>query len=125
MTDPPDLLTALILFQIKHFAFDFLLQPAYIWRNKGTYGHPGGILHALGHMIGSVPALLVLTASLPVILVILLIEGMLHYHIDWCKEQMATRWNLSFQDPRYWYLFGFDQLLHHLTYVGMIWYFLA
>ena len=47
MTDPfAALLAVLVVLQIKHFICDYPLQTAYQLRNKGTYGHPGGIIHA-------------------------------------------------------------------------------
>lgn len=42
------LLLILFLFT-KHFIIDFLLQGQYQWKNKGTYGHPGGLLHSALH----------------------------------------------------------------------------
>lgn len=43
-----------ILFQIKHFICDFPLQAfPYQYLNKGTYGHPGGLIHATIHYIGT------------------------------------------------------------------------
>ncbi len=123
MTGPLELLIALVLLQAKHWVFDFLLQPGFIRKNKGSYGHPGGILHAVGHMLGSVPALIILAPSATVILVIAAIEGLVHYHLDWSKELVAKRFGIGHQDASFWYLLGFDQFLHQLTYLGIIWYF--
>lgn len=48
------MLTLLIfLLFTKHFIVDFPLQWEYQWKNKGTYGHPGGIIHAALHGIGT------------------------------------------------------------------------
>jgi hypothetical protein len=44
-----NVLTILIYLQLKHFIVDFLYQPEYEWRNKGTFGHFGGIRHSLKH----------------------------------------------------------------------------
>ena len=115
-------LFALGLLQLKHLVFDFLLQPAFVWKNKGTYGHPGGLLHALGHTLGTLPALFILTSDATTIAVVLVMEGIVHYHIDWGKEKTTARLNLTPQNPRFWYLLGFDQLLHQVTYLLIIWY---
>jgi len=40
-----ELLLILLLFT-KHFVLDFPLQTKFQWSNKGTYGHPGGLLHS-------------------------------------------------------------------------------
>ena len=52
-----------VLFEAKHFLCDFVLQSAYQYRNKGIYGHPGGILHAGLHGLGSLPAVLIFGQS--------------------------------------------------------------
>ena len=36
----------LLLLQIKHFIWDFWYQPPYMWQNKGTFLHWGGIAHS-------------------------------------------------------------------------------
>lgn len=41
----------LLALQIKHFIWDFYYQPPYMWQNKGTFGHPGGIVHSGLHAI--------------------------------------------------------------------------
>ena len=46
-------LGTMVLLQMKHFAVDFLLQTRYQWENKGTYLHPGGLLHAGLHGLGT------------------------------------------------------------------------
>lgn len=47
------MLLLLLLLQIKHLVIDFLLQGPYQYLNKGTYGHWGGIQHAINHMVGT------------------------------------------------------------------------
>jgi hypothetical protein len=47
LTDPfAALLVVLAMLQVKHVVCDHPLQSRYQLQNKGTYGHPGGILHA-------------------------------------------------------------------------------
>jgi len=109
-----------VLFELKHFVCDFVLQTAYQYRNKGTYGHPGGLLHAGLHTAGSLPAILALQAAGGVAAIILVAEFFLHYHIDWSKEQINKRYALNFNNNAYWSVFGADQLLHQMTYVVML-----
>jgi hypothetical protein len=45
-------------------------------------------------------------------------EFVLHYHIDWAKEQVIRPYVES-QGPAFWAIFGFDQFLHQLTYVAI------
>jgi len=109
-----------VLFELKHFICDFVLQTAYQYRNKGIYGHPGGLLHAGLHMAASVPAILVLNASAGLAAAILIAEFFVHYHVDWGKEQINKHYDLDFSNNLYWSVFGADQLLHQFTYVVML-----
>jgi hypothetical protein len=46
-----------------------------------------------------------------------LAEGVLHYHIDWCKVKYGIKDNTK---PQFWNQFGMDQLAHQLTYAVII-----
>ena len=117
----------LLAFQIKHFIFDFLYQPPYQYKNKGTLGHPGGLVHALQHAI---PTAIILTCwdaqfGLPhyhIIPYLALAEFVIHYFVDWGKMNLNAKlgWGPLTTD-NFWRLLGFDQLLHQLTYVWIIW----
>lgn len=113
-------LTLFVVLQIKHFICDFPLQTRYQVVNKGTYLHPGGILHAGIHAIGTLPVFLIVTPTLIVGAAILVGEFLIHYHLDWGKGRImkATGWTNG-QAP-YWWAIGFDQLAHHLTYVAIV-----
>lgn len=105
---------------VKHCIFDFFLQTPYQYLNKGTYGHPGGILHAGLHAIGSIPALLILPPGFFIGAAIVVGEFVIHYHIDWSKEQLQRRWQIGQSDAGYYRFLGVDQLLHQLTYLGIV-----
>jgi len=113
-------LLALALFALKHFLADFVLQPPWMTRGKGQYGHPGGFAHAAVHMAGSLPALIVLGAGPLAALLLILAEGVVHYHIDWTKETLTRRFAPDIRRAGYWVLLGADQLLHQLTYLAMV-----
>jgi hypothetical protein len=112
-------LLAMLIFQIKHFLCDFVLQTSNQVRNKGRYLHMAGITHAGLHMLGSIPALLVLTTTPAVVGTLLLAELLTHYHTDWAKVQIDRALRLNDTNTLYWTIFGSDQLIHQLTYVGM------
>jgi len=117
-------LLVLLLLQLKHFVCDFVLQTQYQMRYKGIYGHPGGLVHAGLHMIGSAAVLIVLNVTtllqIPAMLLVVLLaaEFVLHYHIDWGKEQVVKPF-VAEQGAVYWAIFGFDQFLHQATYVAI------
>ena len=56
----------------------------YQWRNKGFYGHPGGLLHAGIHLVLTLPVfLLLIPPSLAFAAAVVAGEYIVHYHIDW------------------------------------------
>jgi hypothetical protein len=111
------IITLLALFGIKHFIADFILQFDYMVKEKGIYAAAGGVDHAGVH--GGLTALvLMLFVSVPVALIIGLLDMVLHYHIDWAKTNLSR--GLSVSDRKFWIWFGADQGLHYLTYILII-----
>jgi hypothetical protein len=113
-------LLAMTLFAAKHFVADFALQTGWMFRGKSIYGHPGGLAHAGVHMLGSLPALAVMGLAPVAILLVVMAEGGVHYHLDWAKERLAHSLGAGPQDRLFWLLIGADQFLHYLTYMAMI-----
>ncbi len=112
------LLLVLLLFT-KHFVVDFPLQHRYQYSNKGTYGHPGGILHAVLHGVGTYLCFVWFAPMAAVYLA--LIDTVVHYHIDWAKMNLNSRFGWGPQThEQFWWLLGFDQYLHAITYVALI-----
>lgn len=108
----------LLLLQLKHFLFDFVLQTPYQLNNKGTYGHPGGILHSGLHVATTALILFILATPVALLIAIVVGEFLVHYHIDWGKEQITSRYG-SGQNAFFWRMIGLDQLLHQLTYLAI------
>lgn len=113
------LLTVLIWLEIKHFIADYPLQTLYQLKNKGTYGHPGGILHSGIHVAGTALAFLLVPPTLALGAAILVGEFLVHYHVDWAKENIIRRMGYTATDRGFWWAIGVDQLIHHLTYVAI------
>ena len=118
---------AFLLFTLKHFICDFPLQVwEYQYANKKIYGHPGGILHAVIHATGSITVLIILNflgMSLTPIDILFLssLDMVIHYHIDWAKMNLNDHFGWKpHTSSEFWVLLGVDQLLHYLTYVGII-----
>ena len=113
-------------FMTKHFVADFLLQPAFMHQNKGTYGHWGGLTHA-GLHIWLTTLILVYVADNAfwpsIFFPVLIAEFVVHYHIDWAKMNINKKmgWGAN-THAEFWYLTGFDQYLHMITYVVIIGY---
>ena len=109
-------LILLFLFS-KHFIIDFPLQTPYQYLNKGKYGHPGGLLHASLHGLGTYAILLWIT---PVAYLFAIADFLIHYHIDWAKVKINTHYGWKPSDDQFWTLLGLDQYLHAMTYIGMV-----
>lgn len=120
-------LQALLLLFVKHFIADFPLQKwAYQYANKGTYGHPGGLLHAGIHVIGTFAVFMFMFDQLSLAAVyvagfLALLDGVIHYHVDWAKMSLnkAKGWGPNTHNE-FWVLLGVDQLLHALTYILLV-----
>ena len=114
-----DIIILLALFGTKHFAVDFLLQQKYQYANKGVYGHPGGLLHAGLHGIGTVLCLFWVNPIWAVLMAIF--DSVVHYHVDWAKTNINQHygWTATTHEE-FWWLLGLDQFLHYITYVIII-----
>jgi hypothetical protein len=106
---------------VKHFICDFIMQGPFQYKNKGTYMHPGGWLHAVIQGAGSLVVFFLVIGMNEFIAALILIEIVVHYHIDWAKMNLNKYWGLTpTTSEQFWWLLGFDQLLHYLTYTGMV-----
>jgi hypothetical protein len=104
----------------KHLLLDFIYQPPYQWQNKGTYGHPGGLIHAGQHSLATYWLLLWVTS--PWYAAFLAAgEFGIHYHMDWFKMWYNKKkgWGPTTHEE-YWWLTGIDQYVHALTYLGIV-----
>jgi hypothetical protein len=114
-----DTLWLVLLLFTKHLIVDFPLQVRYQWSNKGTYGHPGGLLHAAYHGMGTWACFALYAPAAAIYLS--LIDAVLHYHIDWAKMNLNAKlgWGPTTHEE-FWWLLGLDQFLHALTYIGLV-----
>jgi hypothetical protein len=114
-------LAAIAVLMLKHTVADFFLQTPYQYLNKGTYGHPGGFVHAGIHVALTPLVYLVLVpSSLLLAGAIALGEFAVHYHVDWLKEQVTHRNGWTARDPGFWHALGTDQLVHGVTYLTLV-----
>ena len=115
------ILLGFVVLSVKHTIGDFFLQTSYQYLNKGIYGHRGGLIHSGLHALLTIPVFLVLPPSSALLAIAILAgEFVVHYHLDWSKEQLIKRYRLTQKDPWFWHLFGLDQLGHMVTYVAII-----
>ena len=109
----------LCLLFLKHLICDFYLQRPYQYLNKGKYGHPGGLLHAAIHTVGSLICCIYFM-NLWLLAIVLLGEFVIHYHTDWAKVNICKHFNWKMDNSeQYWWMLGVDQTIHSLTYLVM------
>ena len=105
--------------EIKHYVADYLGQNDWILRGKGSLRAGGGYVHAAGHVLGSAIVLAMAQVPLGALAMVLLAEFVIHYAMDFTKANVGRSVSSASQPRLYWAMHGFDQLLHHLTYVAM------
>ncbi|MEL6435715.1 MAG: DUF3307 domain-containing protein [Pseudomonadota bacterium] len=115
-----NLFILLIGLQVKHFAADYLLQTKWMISGKRSFLALGGYAHAAVHVVGTAIVLLIVGVSPGLMLAILLAEFIAHYLFDYAKAHYGAGISSADAPRRYWAAHGLDQLLHHLTYVAII-----
>jgi hypothetical protein len=110
---------SLVFLQVKHLLIDWIWQPEYEWKNKGTFLHFGGIRHAGKNAIGTGLVLGFFWGWISVPLAVL--DFVIHYLIDLCKMKTNRHFALCpTKHPQFWWLTGLDQFLHQITYLGLV-----
>lgn len=119
----------LIILTIKHFIVDAPLQTPFHYTNKGTYGHIGGIQHALYHGLGTSVCFMWFEPLLILCILAGVVDAFIHYHIDWAKmnissakySKMSTDADgkecLCIYDNMFFIWVVADQCLHFATYI--------
>jgi hypothetical protein len=106
------------IFSVKHFLADFVLQTGWIAIGKdcrNDWARPLAV-HAAIH---AGLALVIVLIVAPRLWWLALVDFVVHFAIDRGKS-ISGRWGgWTPQDARYWWLFGFDQLLHQFTNIGL------
>lgn len=114
------LLLTFLLLQVKHLFADYIWQSGWMVMNKGKYGHPGGLAHAALHAVLTLAVLVLLGVDPVWALVVSVGEFVLHYHIDWLKDQVIRRRNPSPKQREYWIYTGLDQFGHQATLIAVV-----
>lgn len=115
------LLILLCLLQIKHMFADYFLQTPRMLAGRSTYIHMGRAQHAGLHAVFSALVLSVMGAGPGFVVILVLAEWAVHFHIDWGKARWSETQGHDPTQAGFWRAAGVDQALHHLTYLGMVW----
>lgn len=109
---------ALAAFLAKHFLADFVFQTNWMVTGKDR---PEGwfvplAVHAGVH--GAITAALFLAVA-PSLAWLGLADALVHGTIDRMKSVITRQKELTPRQTTFWWFFGADQTLHHLTHVGL------
>lgn len=101
---------------IKHYLSDFIFQTETIVSKKGS--NPRYLLlHSLHHALASF-IVVILFFDLSLAALIFIAEMLIHTILDWIKANPNLLGRYQPPTTQFFIVFGFDQLLHQLTYLG-------
>ncbi len=104
---------------IKHYAADFLLQTT--WMARGKERSPGWFAPLAAHVLCHAGFTLVIALLVaPRLWWLALVDMVLHATIDRGKTLIARRGGWDAQRAEFWWLIGFDQLLHQITNIALV-----
>ena len=115
-----EFITLLVVFQLKHFVADYLLQTRYMlgkFREKGWVKPLAA--HCGIHMAMTFGIFLCVT-SFKVAIALAVVDFVLHFMMDRVKASPNLGGQFNNTQPAYWYMLGFDQMFHHLTHYALI-----
>ena len=113
--------TLLVVFQLKHFVADFPLQNHYMLQKKKSDWSfvPPLALHCAIH--GGLTLIIVCLVQ-PQLWWLSIFDFVIHFTMDRIKA--GPRYLGRFHDvskTSFWIALGFDQMVHHLTHLWIIW----
>lgn len=112
----------LVIYQLKHYIADFPLQREYMLRKtlpQWDFVLPL-VLHCLVH---AVLTLMICLYFAPKLIWLAAFDFVVHFVMDRLKS--GPRYLGRFNDlskPGFWNVLGFDQMVHHLTHIFIIYY---
>jgi hypothetical protein len=111
-----EILILLTLLQIKHWLIDFVYQTDDMIQYKGLYGAGAGVEHSFWHGAATVMILMLFT-PIEWAVILAFVDFIVHYHVDFLKMRYGEQ---DITNKKFWHHLGFDQMLHQLTYIGII-----
>ena len=114
-----DFVALMLVFELKHYLADFVLQTNWIARGKDcTIGWQRPLaVHAGLHGLGTLCIALV---AAPSFWWLAPLDMLVHGSIDRGKAVISLRKRFPITDARFWWLLGFDQLLHQVTNILLV-----
>lgn len=114
------ILALIAALQAKHFICDGPLQTKAMVVSKGIYCDGMGLSHSAIHGCGTLVVLAASGFSTIVFAGLAVLDVLVHYHIDWTKENLVKWAKLTPQDAQFWWALSADQMLHQFTYLAIV-----
>lgn len=117
---PLTVLILYILFRIKHFMCDFMLQTDWMALTKGKPGKAGYqalFTHTLIHAAGT---LVIVLFFAPALWWLAIVDFVIHSIVDRFKGLVTLKKGWKTNDTLFWWAFGADQELHNFTHIAYI-----
>ena len=114
------LLLLYLLFRLKHFVCDFMLQSDWMALSKGKVGREGYqalFTHTLIHAFGTFVVVMIFA---PALWWLAILDFFVHSIIDRLKGVLTRKKNWKTNDTMFWWAFGVDQELHNLTHMAYL-----
>jgi hypothetical protein len=110
---------ASVLFLAKHFLADFLFQTD--WMAAGKDRQTGWLVPLSAHAgVHGVMTAAIFLAVEPSLAWLGIVDCLVHAVVDRLKSLTNRRAVVTPQNTAFWWLFGADQTLHHLTHLGFV-----
>ena len=109
-----------ILFRVKHYVCDFLLQNGWMALKKGVPGKEGYVpllVHSATHAVGTTVIALYFAPSLWWLGIVDLV---IHSLIDRVKGLITHKKGWKPSDVTFWWVLGLDQEAHNFTHLAYI-----
>lgn len=123
MTNGVDMVFILmVVFQLKHFAADYLFQHNYMLKKVSPEWDFVGPL-ALHCAVHGIMTLLICLYFNPSLWWLGLVDFSIHFFLDRLRSgpNYLGRFK-NINTSSFWWVLGADQMMHHLTHIGIIWY---
>jgi len=113
------LIIGLAAFIGKQFVADFLLQNQ--WMAFGKERAKGWIAPLIAHAgVHAALTAVIFTLLGPSLAWLAVVDFVVHLAIDRAKGVIGRRFGLTTKSTYFWWLLGFDQLLHHATHAMFV-----
>jgi hypothetical protein len=109
-----------IVFRLKQFVCDFLLQTDWMAMNKGKPG-PEGYKALFSHTgVHAAATLLIMLVFMPALWWLGPVDFIVHSAVDRFKGVMTYNHKWGYNDRMFWWTFGLDQEAHNFTHMAYV-----